>query len=52
MPSSCTWKGAPISTGSLFTIACPAVSGDVGKLICDNKLSGGKDVDRMTISVQ
>jgi hypothetical protein len=52
MPTSCTWKGAPISTDMQFVVACPAVSGDVGKLICDNKLGGGKDSDKMTISVQ
>jgi hypothetical protein len=51
-PTSCTWKGAPISTDMQFVVACPAVSGDIGKLICDNKLGGGKDSDRMTISVQ
>jgi len=44
--------GASIPVGAEFTIACPAVSGDVGKLILDNKGSGGKDTDRITIKVQ
>jgi lysozyme family protein len=52
MPTSCTWQGAPISTDKQSTISCPAALGELGKLICDNKLNGGKDVDRMTITVQ
>ncbi len=51
-PTSCTWNGVPIDLASPYTIICPDVSGDVGKLICDNKLNGGQDVDRMTIKVQ
>ncbi len=51
-PSSCTWNGVPIDLASPYTIICPDVSGDVGKLICDNKDAGGKDVDRITVTVQ
>ncbi len=51
-PTSGTWKGVPIPVDSDHLIVCPAASGEVGKLILDNKLGGGKDVDRMTISVQ
>ncbi len=51
-PTSCTWNGAPLGGDYSLTITCPDVSGDVGKLICDNKDGGGKDTDRITISVQ
>jgi len=51
-PSSGTWQGVPIATDSIQTIECPNASGDVGKLILDNKVAGGKDTDRITIKVQ
>ncbi len=51
-PSSATWNGVPIPMDTLFTIECPAVTGEVGKLVLDNKDGGGKDVDRITITVQ
>jgi hypothetical protein len=40
----------PINTP--YVIECPAAAGELGKLICDNKDGGGKDVDRMTVTVQ
>jgi len=51
-PTSGTWKGNALTTGSSQTIECPEATGEVGKLILDNKLAGGKDSDRMTIMVQ
>ncbi len=51
-PSSCTWNGVPLGGDYGLTITCPDVGGEVGKLICDNRDAGGKDVDRVTISVQ
>ncbi len=51
-PSSATWNGVPIPMDTLFTIECPAATGEVGKLLLDNKDSGGKDADRITVSVQ
>jgi hypothetical protein len=52
MPASCTWNGVSLGGNYSLTITCPDVSGDVGKLICDNKDGGGKDVDRITVTVQ
>ncbi len=49
-PPYCTWNGIPLEWD--YRITAPDVGGDVGKLICDNKANGGKDVDRMTVSVQ
>ncbi|MCK9420524.1 MAG: hypothetical protein M0R70_14225 [Nitrospirae bacterium] len=51
-PTAGTWQGAAFTTDSSHTIVCPAASGDVGKLIIDNKAAGGKDADRMTVTVQ
>jgi hypothetical protein len=51
-PTSRTWDGVPIPTDSDHLIECPGPSGEVGKLILDNKDNGGKDADRMTVSVQ
>jgi hypothetical protein len=51
-PTSCTWNGVSLGGDYSFTITCPDFSGDVGKLICDNKDSAGKDIDRITVSVQ
>ncbi len=52
-PTSGTWLGKPIPTDTNHLIVCPAATGEVGKLTLDNKLAvGGKDIDRMTISVQ
>jgi hypothetical protein len=51
MPTNCTWNGVFLGGDYSLTITCPDVSGDVGKLICDNKDSGGKDVDRITVTV-
>jgi hypothetical protein len=54
-PTSCTWNGVPIPMGPpyfMWNAQGLAVSGDTGKLICDNKDGGGKDVDRITVTVQ
>jgi hypothetical protein len=51
-PSTGSWLGVPISTDATHTIECTTATGDVGKLILDNKSNGGKDTDRMTIKVQ
>ncbi len=51
-PTSCTWNGVSLGGDYSLTITCPDVSGEVGKLICDNKDGGGKDVDRITVTVQ
>jgi hypothetical protein len=50
--TSATWNGAPVPTGTEFTIICPAVSGGSGKLVLDNKAGGGSDVDRITIKAE
>jgi hypothetical protein len=51
-PTSCTWNGVQIDLNNLLPIVGPDFSGEVGKLICDNKDGGGKDVDRITVTVQ
>jgi len=51
-PTSGTWDGVSLSMDSGHIIECPTATGDVGKLILDNKDVGGKDTDRMTIKVQ
>jgi len=51
-PTAGTWLGVPLTTDSNHTIVCPSATGDVGKLILDNKAAGGRDADRMTIKVQ
>jgi len=51
-PTSGTWKGVPLTTDSTHQIVCPTATGDVGKLILDNKSAGGSDTDRMTVKVQ
>jgi len=51
-PTSGTWQGKPLTTDSSHTIECPGATGEVGKLILDNKFAGGRDADRMTITVQ
>jgi len=52
-PSSGTWQGAALAFDPVnHIITCPAPSGDVGRLSVDNKISGGKDTDRITVSVQ
>ena len=51
-PTNGTWQGVPLTTDTTHTIVCPTTSGDVGKLILDNKANNGKDSDRMTIKVQ
>lgn len=52
MPTNCTWNGSAIPSDYHLTIVCPDAGGTVGRLICDNKDGGGKDSDRITISVK
>ncbi len=52
MPTSCTWNDVPVPMNTPYVIECPAAAGDLGMLICDNKDAGGKDVDRITVTVQ
>ncbi len=52
-PSTGTYNGAPMPVDvGTHTIVCPAASGLTGSIYLDNKANGGKDVDRMTVSVQ
>jgi hypothetical protein len=51
-PTSVTWEGANIPAESNHIIECPAVPGEVGQLVLDNKDGGGKDVDRIIITVR
>jgi hypothetical protein len=52
-PSAGTWNGVALNPDpATHTIVCPAATGDVGKLVLDNKANGGTDTDRMTVRVQ
>jgi hypothetical protein len=52
-PGNGTWQGNALAFDPVtHEITCPAATGDVGKLIVDNKSNGGSDTDRITVAVQ
>ena len=53
-PVSGTRNGDPLDfDAASFTVVCPTIAGEAGKLILSNKgATNGRDTDRMSIKVQ